>query len=257
MIHPTAIIDDHAEIDPTVQIGPYCTIGPKVKIGKNTSLQSHVVIDGKTTVGENNKISSFVVLGGSPQDLKYKGEETELFIGNSNSIREAVTINTGTVGGGGITRLGNYNLLMAYVHLGHDCIVGNHCILANSVGLAGHVTLDDYSNLGGMVGVSQYVRVGSNAYVTGQSGLEKSVPPFCIVSGSRDISIRGANIVGLRRKGFSAETIQKINEALKLWVRPEVQKEQCLIEIESQYGELEEIKQFIEFVRSSKQGVVK
>lgn len=257
MIHPTALVDPKAELDSSVEVGPWCTIGPHVKIAKNTRLISHIVVDGHTEIGEDNVIFPFAVLGAVPQDLKYRGEPTQLIVGNKNTIRESVTLNLGTVQGGGITRLGNSNLLMAYTHLGHDCLVGSHCIIANSGGLAGHVILEDFVTVGGMVGISQFVRVGAHAYILGQSGLEKDVPPYSIVMGSRPSSIKGANIVGLRRRGFSADTIQRINEAIKLWSRPDVQKEQCLLEIESQYGDIPEIQNFVSFIRKSEYGVVR
>lgn len=257
MIHPTAQIHPEAKLDSGVEVGPWCTIGPHVKIGRGTKLVSHVVVDGWTEIGQENTVFPFAVLGAIPQDLKYRGEPTQLIIGDRNTIRESVTLNLGTVGGGGKTQIGNNNLLMAYTHLGHDCIVGDHCIIANYGGLAGHVTLCDYVTIGGMTGISQFVRIGSYAYVGGQSGLEKDVPPFSIAIGSRPCSLKGANIVGLRRRGFSADTIQKINEAIKLWVRTDVQKEQCLLEIESQYGEYPEIQSFISFIRKSEAGVVR
>lgn len=257
MIHPTAQVHPQAELDSSVEVGPWCTIGPRVKIGKGTRLVSHVVADGWTEIGEENVIFPFAVLGAIPQDLKYKGEPTRLIIGNHNSIRESVTLNLGTAQGGGVTQVGNHSLLMAYTHLGHDCIVGNHCIIANYGGLAGHVILEDYATIGGMTGISQYVRVGTHSYVGGQSGLERDVPPFTIALGARPTVIKGTNIVGLRRRGFASEVIQKINEAIKLWVRHDVQKEQCLLEIESQYGEVAEIQSFISFIRKSEAGVVR
>jgi UDP-N-acetylglucosamine acyltransferase len=255
MIHPTAIIDPKAELDPSVEIGPWCTIGPNVKIKKGTKLLSHVVVDGWTTIGENNAIFPFSLLGAVPQDLKYKGEKTELIIGDNNTIRESVTMNLGTVQGGGKTIVGSHNLIMGYTHLGHDCIIGNHCIIANYAGLAGHVTLEDYVTLGGMCGVSQFVRVGAYSYIGGSSGLERDVPPYVIAMGTRPCSIKGANIVGLRRRGFTADVIQKINEAIKLWMRPDVQKEQCLLDIESQYGEFPEIQRLLNFIRASETGI--
>lgn len=257
MIHPTAIIHEHSEIHASVEIGPWCVIGAGVKIGKDTKLVSHVVVEGSTTIGEGNVIFPFTVLGAVPQDLKYQGEQTRLIIGNHNTIRESVTMNLGTLQGGGETRIGDHNLIMAYTHLGHDCILGNHVILANGAGLAGHVEIDDYANLGGMVGVSQFVRIGAHSYVTGQSGLEKDVPPFSIACGARPCKLRGANIVGLRRRGFQVDTIQKINEVIKLWVRPEIQKEPCLYEIKLQYGEIPEIQQFIKFIEETKNGAVR
>ena len=255
MIHPSAQIHPEAKLDSDVEVGPWCIIGPHVKVGKGTRLLSHVVLDGWTDIGEKNIIFPFAVLGAIPHDLKYKGEPTRLVIGNGDTIREAVTMNLGTVGGGGVTQVGNNNLFMAYTHLGHDCIVGNNCILANSAGLAGHVTLQDFVTIGGMTGVSQFVRVGSHAYVGGQSGVEKDVPPFCIAIGSRPCALKSANIVGLRRRGFQSDVISKINEVIKLWSRHDVQKEQCLLEIESQYGELPEVQTFVSFIRTSETGV--
>lgn len=257
MIHPTAIVDPKAEVDSTVEIGPWCSVGPHVKIGKNTRLVSHVVVDGHTSIGESNVIHPFAVLGAVPQDLKYKGEATRVVIGNRNQIRESVTINLGTMQGGGETVVGNDCLLMGYTHLGHDCRLGNGVIVANYGGLAGHVIVEDFAILGGMTGVSQFVRVGAHAYIGGQSGLERDVPPYTIVHGARPSSIRGANIVGLRRRGLSAETIQRINDSIKLWIRPEIQKEQCLLEIESQYGDTPEIQNFVKFIRASEVGVVR
>jgi UDP-N-acetylglucosamine acyltransferase len=257
MIHPSSQVHSSAELDPSVEVGPWCVVGPHVKIAKGTRLMSHVVIDGHTTIGEDNLIFPFAVLGAVPQDLKYKGEPTQLVIGNNNTIREAVTLNLGTVQGGGVTKVGNSNLIMAYTHLGHDCLLGNHCVIANGGALAGHVIIEDYVTIGGMVGISQFVRVGAQSYVLGQSGLERDVPPYSIAMGARPPTLKGANIVGLRRRGFSADTISKINEAIKLWTRPDVQKEQSLLEIESQYGEYPEIQNFVSFIRKSEYGVVR
>ncbi len=257
MIHSTASIAQEAQIHPSVEIGPFCVVGPHVKIARGTKLVSHVVVEGWTEIGEDNMIFPFAVLGAVPQDLKYRGEKTTLVIGNRNTIRESVTMNLGTVQGGGITSFGDQNLIMAYSHLGHDCRVGNHCVIANYGGLAGHVTLEDYVTIGGMVGLNQFVRVGAHAYVAGQSGVDRDVPPYTITIGARPFSVKGANIVGLKRRGFSTEIIQKINEAIKLWVRADVQREQCLLEIESQYGEVAEIQNFISFIRKSETGVVR
>jgi UDP-N-acetylglucosamine acyltransferase len=257
MIHPTAIVNPEAQIDKDVEIGPWCTIGPHVKIAAGTKLLSHVVIDGWTEIGKNNNFFPFSVIGAVPQDLKYKGEPTKVIIGNNNTIRESVTINLGTVQGGGMTKIGDNCLLMGYTHLGHDCIIGNNCIIANYGGFAGHVTLEDYVTIGGMTGISQFVRVGAYAYVGGQSGLEKDVPPYSIVMGARPCIIKGANIIGLKRRGFSTETVHGINEALKMWTRREFEKEHCLKEIESQYGEIQEVQKLLSFIRNSENGVVR
>jgi len=257
MIHSTAIIDPKAELDSSVEVGPYCTIGPHVRIAKGTRLLSHVVVDGRTTIGEGNTIFPFAVIGAVPQDLKYRGEPTELLIGDCNSIREGVTLNLGTLQGGGKTVIGSHSLLMATVHVGHDSIIGNHVIVANGVAVAGHVTIEDYANIGGMCGIAQFVRLGSYCYVGGFTAIEKDIPPFSIVVGQRTSQLKSANIVGLRRRGFPSDVIQKINEAIKLWARPDVQKEQALLEISSQYGEVAEIQQLVNFIRKSEYGVAR
>jgi len=256
-IHPSAIIDPKAELESGVVVGPWCTIGPNVKIGKGTRLISHVVIDGWTTIGEENTIFPFATLGLAPQDLKYKGERTELTIGNRNSIREYVSVHLGTAQGGGFTRVGDGNLLMGYVHLGHDVIVGNSAILANYVGVAGHAIIDDYAIVGGQCGVNQFVRIGAHTYIGGHSAVERDLPPFCIAVGNRPMVIKGANIVGLRRRGYTADAISKINEAIKLWTRPDVEKQTCLFEIESQYGEYPDVQAFLTFIRKSENGVTR
>lgn len=257
MIDPRAQVHPEAQVDPSVQIGPFCVVGPHVKIGARTVLQSHVVLDGTTEVGQDNVFFPFSVLGGVPQDLKYKGEKTTLKIGNKNTIREGVTINLGTAQGGSITQLGDGNLLMSYVHVGHDCIIGNSTVIATGVGLSGHVLVEDYAILGGQTGVSQFTRIGAHSYIAGQTGIIKDVPPYTIIEGQRPPVIRGINIVGLRRKGIPVETIQKLNESVKLWIRPDVTKDQCLLEIESQYGDVPEVQRFLSFIRSSEQGVIK
>lgn len=257
MIHPTSVVHPEARIHESAEIGPFCTVGPHVKIGPKTRLVSHVAIDGWTTIGEANLIFPFSVLGAVPQDLKYHGEKTELIIGDRNTIRESVTMNLGTEGGGGKTVLGSDNLIMAYAHLGHDSEVGNHCVIANSVNLAGHVTIEDHAIIGGTCAVSQFVRVGAHSYIGGFSGLERDIPPFVIAVGTRPTIVKGANIVGLRRRGIPTETIQKISEAIKLWLRPDVQKEQCCLEIESQYSEVPEVRQFVQFIRASEAGVTR
>lgn len=257
MIHPTAIIHPQAQLHPSVEVGPWCTVGANVKMGRGTKLLSHVVVEGWTTIGEDNLFFPFSVIGAVPQDLKYKGEPTELIIGDRNTIRESVTFNLGTVQGGGKTVVGNDCLIMAYTHLGHDCIVGNHCIISNYGGLAGHVILEDHTIIGGMCGISQFVRIGAYSYIGGSSGLERDVPPYTIVMGTRPSMIKGANIVGLKRRGFSTETIQKINEAIKLWGRTDIQKEPCLKEIEAQFADSPEVMAFVAFIRKSETGVVK
>jgi UDP-N-acetylglucosamine acyltransferase len=256
-IHPTAIIHPGAALHSSVEVGPYCIIGPNVKVDEGTRFLSHVVVDGWTTIGKNNEFFQFGSIGAIPQDLKYKGERTELMIGDHNVFRESVTLNLGTTQGIGKTEVGNHNLLMAYVHLGHDVVIGNHAIIANSANLAGHVTVEDYANVGGMTGVIQFIRIGAYSYIGGCSVIDRDVTPFTVVVGARPVELKGANIIGLRRRGFKNETISAINESLKLWKRPDALKEQCLLEIESQFGEIPEIQRLVQFIRKSESGCVK
>ncbi|MBC7396994.1 MAG: acyl-ACP--UDP-N-acetylglucosamine O-acyltransferase [Bdellovibrionales bacterium] len=256
-IHATAIVSVEAKLASDVEVGPFCIIGPNVQIDEGTRLLSHVVMEGWTTVGKHNTFFPFSVIGAVPQDLKYKGEKTEVIIGDHNTIRESVTINLGTVQGISKTTVGDHNLIMAYVHLGHDCVVKNNIIIANSVGLAGHVTIDDFANVGGMVGIIQHIHIGTHAFVGGSSTVDRDVPPFCVVVGERPCELKGANIIGLRRKGFKADVITAINESLKLWKRTDVLKDQSLLEIETQYGEFPEVKLMADFIRKSGNGCVK
>lgn len=256
MIHASAMVHPRAEIDSSVEVGPWCTIGPQVKIGKNVKLHSNVVVDGWTTIDENTEVYPFTVLGVTPQDLKYKGEKTQLTIGKNTIIREQVSIHRGTAGGGGVTRIGNNVLIMTNSHLGHDCQIADHCVLSTFSGLAGHVILEESVWLGGMVGISPFQRLGTNSYVVGKTAVDKDIPPYVIAYGERPCILKGVNIVGLRRRGFSNETIQKIQEAVKLWTRPDAPKDQCLQEMEAQFGDSEEVKRLVAFIRES-HGVIK
>jgi UDP-N-acetylglucosamine acyltransferase len=213
MIHPTAIVEEGAEIGSDVQIGPYCHIGSKTVIGDGTSIASHTIIDGETVIGKRNRIFSHAVIGSIPQDLKYHGEQVRLEIGDDNTIREFTLINPGTEGGGSLTRIGNGNLLMGYVHVAHDVFIGDHCILANAATLAGHVILGDYVVIGGMTPVHQFVRIGDYAMIAGASALSQDIPPYCLAEGNRAV-IRGLNLTGLRRK-MDRESIDAIKQAYR------------------------------------------
>ena len=256
-IHPTSIISPQAELASDVEVGPYCTIGPDVKIASGTRLISHVVVDGKTTIGSGNVFFPFSVIGAVPQDLKYNGEKTELIIGDHNTIRESVTLNLGTAQGGGKTVMGSHNLLMAYTHLGHDTIMGNYCVLANSVAIAGHVVLDDYAIIGGLSGATQFVHIGAHVYVGAGAMIDKDAPPFAVLLGARPCEVKGTNLVGLRRRGFKNDAILAINESLKIWKQPEMQKDECLQKIEAEFGVFSEVKTLLEFIRNSKNGCLK
>lgn len=209
MIHKTAVIDKRARLDSRVKVGPYSVIGAEVEIDQDTEIASHVVIDSYTKIGKGNRIYSFASLGGDPQDKKYGGEETWLKIGDFNTIREFVTFNRGTVQDGGATVLGDYNWIMAYCHLAHDCVVGNHTVFANNASLAGHVKIEDYVTLGGYALVYQFVRIGAYSMVAFSSGVKQNVPPFSTVAGM-PAKASGINLEGLRRHSFSAEEIEAI-----------------------------------------------
>lgn len=198
MIHPTAIVEEGARIAGNVRIGAYSVIGAQVSIGEGTEIGSHTLIEGETSIGRNNRIFSHAVLGSIPQDLKYHGERVRLEIGDGNIIREFTLINPGTEGGGGVTRIGSGNLLMGYVHVAHDVIIGDHCILANAATLAGHVTLGDHVVIGGMTPIHQFVSVGDYAMIAGASALSQDIPPYCLAEGNRAV-VRGLNLTGLRR----------------------------------------------------------
>ena len=214
MIHKTAIIDSKAKISSNVEIGPYSVIGPNVEIDEGTKIQSHVNITGYTKIGRNNIIYPFASIGSNPQDLKYDGEKTELIIGNDNVIREYVTANTGTIGGGGKTKIGNGNLLMIGVHLAHDCIVGNNIVLANNAALAGHAEIDDDVIIGGQCGVQQFTRIGKMAMIGGMTGVLHDVIPYGLSIGNRN-SLQGLNLIGLRRAKFENKDILGLSEAYK------------------------------------------
>ena len=214
MIHKTSIIDSKAKIADNVEIGPYCVIGPKVEIKSNTIIHSHVNISGKTTVGERNKIYPFSSIGNHPQDLKYNNEETELIIGDDNTIREHVTINPGTVGGGGKTIIGNKCLFMISSHVAHDCVVGNNVIIANNVPLGGHAILEDNVVIGGNSAVQQFTRIGKMAMIGGMTGVLHDVIPYGLSTGNRN-SLQGLNLIGLRRAKFKNKDILELSEAYK------------------------------------------
>ena len=217
-IHPTAIVDPRAEIDATASIGPYSVIGAHVVIGAGTTVGPHCVIDGRTTLGRDNHIFQFNSIGAIPQDKKYAGEPTELVIGDRNTIREFCTLNLGVPQAGGITTVGNDNWIMAYTHIAHDCHVGNHTTLANNTTLAGHGHLGDWVTVGGLTGIHQFVKIGAHAMVGFASAVAQDVPPFMLVDGN-PLAVRGYNLVGLRRRGFSAERLGAVKQMHKMLYR--------------------------------------
>jgi UDP-N-acetylglucosamine acyltransferase len=217
-IHPTAIVDPQAQVDSSASIGPYAVVGPHVKIGPGTSVGPHSVIEGRTTIGRDNRIFQFASIGAIPQDKKYAGEPCELVIGDGNTIREFCTFNIGSPGGGGVTRVGDDNWIMAYTHIAHDCIVGNHTTLANNATMGGHVEIGDWVTVGGLSGIHQFVKIGAHAMVGFASAVSQDVPPFMLADGN-PLAVRGFNVVGLRRRGFSAGRIAAVKQMHRLLYR--------------------------------------
>jgi len=253
-IHKTAIISSKAEIESDVYIGPYCIIGDNVKIGKGTKLISNVHIEGNTEIGENCQIYPFTTIGFPPQDLKYKGEPTGVKIGSNNIIREYVTIHRASVSGDGWTTVGDNNFIMAYVHIAHDCKIGNSVILANLATLAGHVTVEDYVFIGGMVAIHQFTRIGAYAMVGGFSGVGQDIPPFTMASGAR-AKLYGLNTVGLKRRGFSEETINTLKKAYKILFRDKLSLKEAIEKINQELPDIPEIRHLIEFIEANKRGI--
>jgi UDP-N-acetylglucosamine acyltransferase len=230
LIHPTAVIHPLANLHPTVQIGPYAIIGENVKIGADTSIGAHVVIEGPTEIGVGNRIFAGAIIGSEPQDLKYKGGESWVKIGNYNQIREYVTINRAT-GEDEVTQLGDHNLLMAYAHVAHNCIIENEVIIANSVALAGHIHIESKARISGVLGVHQFVHIGSLAMVGGMSRIERDVPPFAIVEGN-PARVRSLNLIGLQRSGLSEDDLSQLKKAFRLIYRSEMSFTEALKQLE-------------------------
>lgn len=250
MIHKTAIIDSKAKISTNVEIGPYATIGSNVEIGENTLIQSHVNITGNTTIGKGNKLYSFASIGSDPQDLKYKGEETTLLIGDNNTIREHVTINTGTVQGGGLTKIGNNNLIMIGAHIAHDCIIGNNIVMANNTAIAGHAEIEDFVIIGAKCGVQQFTRIGKRAMIGGMTGVLRDVIPYGLSTGNRNY-LNGINVVGLRRDKVSNKDILGLTDAYKEIFKTEVLSEN-LKNLNGKYTDNPLVKDVLDFINKDK-----
>ena len=260
LIHPTAVVSPKAQIDSSVSIGPYTVIGENVKIGARTKIGSHTVIEGCTAIGEDNTISHFTSLGGAPQDMKYRGEPTELQIGNHNTIREFTTIHTGTIQDHGVTKIGHHNWIMAYVHIAHDCVVGDHTIFSSNAQVAGHVIVGDWAILGGMSGVHQFVRIGQHAMLGGASALVQDIPPYVIAAGDK-AQPHGLNAEGLKRRGFSREAITAIRHAYKVLYKSGLTLEEAKAALEVQeQSEPEfavELKLIRDFLQNVSRGIVR
>jgi UDP-N-acetylglucosamine acyltransferase len=254
MIHQTALINRQAEIDSEVEIGPYSVIGAGVKIGKETKVASHVVIEGRTSLGQGNTIYQFATIGSRPQDLKYRGEASELVIGNHNTIREYVSLNPGTAGGGMVTRVGDHNLLMMHCHIAHDCLIGSHNIIANGATLGGHVVVEDYVIVGGLVGIHQFARIGSGAILGAGSMVSKDVPPFCNATGDR-ARLRGLNLEGLKRRGFTTTAIDALKKAYRIIFQSKLKTKDALEKVRREISPTAEIEILLAFIAQSQRGI--
>ncbi|MBI3802827.1 MAG: acyl-ACP--UDP-N-acetylglucosamine O-acyltransferase [Nitrospirae bacterium] len=253
-IHPSALVHPKAELDPTVEVGPYSVIGEHVKIAGGTKVGAHVVIDGWTEIGEGCTFYPFASIGQAPQDLKYKGEPTWLKIGRQNTFREYVTLNRGTAQGRGETVIGDRNFFMAYVHVAHDCIVGNQVILANAATLAGHITIGDHAILGGLSGIHQFVNIGAYSMIGGCSAVAQDVPPFVSVAGNR-AKLYGLNLIGLKRHGFSKEKIEALKGAYKLLFRSGLTFREAAKQAREKWKEVGEVESLVSFVERSERGI--
>jgi UDP-N-acetylglucosamine acyltransferase len=260
LIHSSAIVDARAQLADDVQVGAYSVIGPDVAVESGTLIDSHVVLTGHTRIGHNNRVYSFCTLGEVPQDKKYAGEPTELLVGDGNTIREFCSLNVGTAQGGGVTRIGSNNWIMSYVHVAHDCVVGDHTVMANLTQLAGHVTVGDWAVLGGMVGVHQFVRIGSHAMCGGGSTLVQDVPPFVLCRGS-PAQPYGINVEGLQRRGFEDATIASLKRAYRTIFREGLTLAQAREALQSGFeggpAIAEALSELLEFLGTPGRGIIR
>ncbi|MFA4916029.1 MAG: acyl-ACP--UDP-N-acetylglucosamine O-acyltransferase [Syntrophales bacterium] len=255
-IHSTAIVSPHAHLETGVEIGPYAIINGDVHVGKNTVIGAHVVVEEHTDIGEGCRIFQFCSIGGIPQDLKFKEEETRLIIGNYNTIREFVTINRATSADIGETIIGDYNLLMAYSHVAHNCKLGNHIVMANAANLAGHIHVEDFAIIGGMTGIHQFTRIGAHSIIGGVSAVTKDVPPYVMAAGNH-AKPYGLNLVGMKRRGFKEETIKALKTAYRLIFRSSLLLSVAIERVKSEVDDIPEVRQFIDFIQNSERGILR
>ena len=256
-VHPTAIIDPRANVHPSCKVGPYCIVGPEVELGEGCHLVSHVNLEGPAKIGVDNKFFPFSSVGTPPQDLSYAGEPTRLEIGDHNVIREFVTINRGTVKGGGLTWVGSHTLIMAYSHIAHDCRIGDHVILANAATLGGHVIVEDWATVGALCPVHHFVRIGAYAFIGGGTTITRDVLPFSKTAAARDTHAYGLNAIGLERRGFSKERIRKIHHAYKVLLASRLNTSQALEKLKSEPERGGDVDLLIRFIEESERGVIK
>ncbi len=256
-VHPTAIIHPQAQLADSVTVGPYSLIGEHVELGEGTEIMSHVVIDGRTRMGKDNRVFPFATIGLAPQDLKYRGEPTAVEIGDTNTIRECVTIHRGTAEGSGVTRIGSHNLLMAYVHIAHDCTLGSHVIMANGASLAGHIEIQDHATVGPFCGIHQFSRIGAYSFLGAFSVVNQDIIPYSKTTAPRPLGVYGANKLGLDRRGLSAADIKDLEGAFRLLTRSKLNTTQALEAIEAKGFDSPHVKVLVDFIRSSERGVAK
>ena len=253
-IHPTAIVSPDAYIGEGATIGPYSIIGRQVRIGCSTAISSHVVIEDGTEIGENCQIAQYSCIGGVPQDLKFKGEITKVVIGNFNNIREFVTINRATREDIGVTMVGDHNLIMAYCHVAHNCHLKNNIVLANGTHLAGHVIVEDYAVVGGLTGVHQFTHIGAHSMIGGASAVNKDVPPYVTASGNH-ARLYGLNLIGMKRRGFSAEVLRALKDTYRIIFRSSLLLSQAFDQVRTDVPDFIEVRNFLDFIQQSKRGV--
>jgi UDP-N-acetylglucosamine acyltransferase len=256
-VHPTAIIHPRAQIACDVIVGPYTLIGENVELGEGTEVMSHAVIDGHTRMGKNNRVFPYASIGLAPQDLKYGGEPTRVEIGDDNCIREFVTIHRGTLEGDGVTRIGNHNLLMAYVHIAHDCVLGNNIIMANGASLAGHVVIQDHATVGAFTMIHQFCRIGAYSFLGSATLVNQDILPYSKTSAPRPVEVYGTNRIGLERRGLAKEDLKDLEAAFRLLTRSKLNTTQALEAIEAKGFQSLHVKALVEFIKSSERGVAK
>ena len=256
MIHPSAIVDPSARVPDSCQVGPFCVIGGDVELGESCELISHVTIHGPTRIGSHNRFFPFSAIGGEPQDLKFHGEATRLEMGDHNTVRECVTINRGTPGGGGLTKVGSHCLIMAYTHIAHDCIIADHVIMANAATLAGHVIVEDWAVVGALCPVHQYVRIGAHSYIGGGTTITRDVLPFSKTVEAREGRAYGVNSVGLLRRGFSDDRVHRIQRAFRALLSPKLNTTQALEKLRADGDLGDDVEQLLRFIESSERGVI-
>ncbi len=255
--HPSSIIHPKAQVASSVSVGPYAVIGEEVEIGEDCEILSHVVLEGPAKIGKQNRFFPFVSIGQAPQDLKYRGERTGIEIGNANTFREYVTVNRGTVQAGEVTRIGDHNLLMAYVHVAHDCQLGSHIIMANGASLAGHVEIGDYANVGAFCGVHQFTRLGAYCFLGAYTVINKDILPYMKTTADRPMTVLGANRIGLERAGLAKSDIDELDAAFRLLSRSKLNTTQALEAIEARRFASVHVKNLVEFIKTSERGVAK